>query len=886
MKLDTLVLSGSLANINVVIINATGEIRVFREGDTLLPGEVILYPNGETEEASVLSVARVDNANEPQNITDDVNVILAALERGQDSTLLDGELAPAAGGQSGSSLTLSGTVSRDGSETIASTNFVTEGFASLGLSETQSLTLLDQFRLAQLPPEFVDINESPLGESITVSTDEDTSISGQLTATDVNDDELTFSTATPPSNGQVTVNPDGSWTYTPDEDFDGNDSFTVVVTDGEGGSDEIEVIVVVNPIPEISVTGGGNVSEGDDAIFTIEFDKPSNQDTTLKLDITPTTAESDDIGNIIVTTDTGIQLTVAPDGTVVVPAGVTNLNVNVETVQDDTYEGDESFILTVDAVDGLVNSENTDADATITDGGENGGNDDHPTVSITETVSVSEGDDAVFTVSLSQAADTDVTVNLVSQTGSASSDDFGAMVVTTADGTVVNPNTDGSYTIPAGETNLTVTIPTTDDTVFEGNEDFTVTATAGDGTVGSDTGTATITDGGENGGNDDRPTISITETVSVSEGDDAVFTVSLSQAADTDVTVNLASQTGSASSDDFGAMVVTTADGTVVNPNTDGSYTIPAGQTNLTVTIPTTNDTVFEGNEDFTVTATAGDGTVGSDTGTATITDGGENGGNDDRPTISITETVSVSEGDDAVFTVSLSQAADTDVTVNLASQTGSASSDDFGTMVVTTADGTVVNPNTDGSYTIPAGQTNLTVTIPTTNDMVFEGNEDFTVTATAGDGTVGSDTGTATITDGGENGGNDDRPTISITETVSVSEGDDAVFTVSLSQAADTDVTVNLASQTGSAEADDFGTMVVTTADGTVVNPNTDGSYTIPAGQTNLTVTIPTTNDTVFEGNEDFTVTATAGDGTVGSDTGTATITDGGENGGNDDRP
>ncbi|MGD8111839.1 VWA domain-containing protein, partial [Vibrio sp. TRT 17S01] len=105
------------------------------------------------------------------------------------------------------------------------------------------------------------------------------------------------------------------------------------------------------------------------------------------------------------------------------------------------------------------------------------------------------------------------------------------------------------------------------------------------------------------------------------------------------------------------------------------------------------------------------------------------------------------------------------DVTVNLASQTGSASSDDFGTMVVTTADGTVVNPNTDGSYTIPAGQTNLTVTIPTTNDTVFEGNEDFTVMATAGDGTVGSDTGTATILD------NDAPPTITSIQGSVVSE-------------------------------------------------------------------------------------------------------------------
>ncbi|MFA0069830.1 cadherin repeat domain-containing protein, partial [Vibrio breoganii] len=103
------------------------------------------------------------------------------------------------------------------------------------------------------------------------------------------------------------------------------------------------------------------------------------------------------------------------------------------------------------------------------------------------------------------------------------------------------------------------------------------------------------------------------------------------------------------------------------------------------------------------------------------------------------------------------------------------------------------------------------------------------------GTGATGTDTGTATITDGGENGGNDDRPSVSITETVSVSEGSAAEFTVSLDKAADTAVTVNLTSSTAganTAESDDIGNMVVTLSDGvTVVTPNDDGSYTIPAG-------------------------------------------------------
>ncbi|MER0327626.1 Calx-beta domain-containing protein, partial [Vibrio vulnificus] len=115
-----------------------------------------------------------------------------------------------------------------------------------------------------------------------------------------------------------------------------------------------------------------------------------------------------------------------------------------------------------------------------------------------------------------------------------------------------------------------------------------------------------------------------------------------------------------------------------------------------------------------------------------------------------------------------------------------------------------------------------------------------------------------ATITDGGNGGGedpDDDRPSVSITEAVSVNEGDAASFTVSLSSAADTDVTVNVGITLGTAEDSDIGEMTVTLADGTVVNANEDGSYTIPAGQTELKVSVATNPDDIYEGDETFSV-------------------------------
>ncbi|WP_348634661.1 hypothetical protein CV024_15195 [Vibrio fluvialis] len=81
--------------------------------------------------------------------------------------------------------------------------------------------------------------------------------------------------------------------------------------------------------------------------------------------------------------------------------------------------------------------------------------------------------------------------------------------------------------------------------------------------------------------------------------------------------------------------------------------------------------------------------------------------------------------------------------------------------MTVTLADGTVVTANDDGSYTIPAGQTELKVSVATEEDSVYEGDETFSVSVEGVEGATGTDTGTATITDGGNGTGDtpdDDR--------------------------------------------------------------------------------------------------------------------------------
>jgi len=66
---------------------------------------------------------------------------------------------------------------------------------------------------------------------------------------DPDGDPLTAALQTAPANGAVTLDPDGSFTYTPDAGFSGVDSFIYRVNDGRGGSDTATVTIAVNADP-------------------------------------------------------------------------------------------------------------------------------------------------------------------------------------------------------------------------------------------------------------------------------------------------------------------------------------------------------------------------------------------------------------------------------------------------------------------------------------------------------------------------------------------------------------------------------------------------------------------------------------------------------------
>ena len=53
---------------------------------------------------------------------------------------------------------------------------------------------------------------------------------------DLNGDALTAALVTGPRNGNVTLNSNGSFTYTPNANYSGSDSFTYRANDGTSGT--------------------------------------------------------------------------------------------------------------------------------------------------------------------------------------------------------------------------------------------------------------------------------------------------------------------------------------------------------------------------------------------------------------------------------------------------------------------------------------------------------------------------------------------------------------------------------------------------------------------------------------------------------------------------
>ncbi|MBL4607116.1 MAG: DUF4347 domain-containing protein, partial [Pseudomonadales bacterium] len=125
-------------------------------------------------------------------------------------------------------LTLSGTQA-DINTTLSSLSY--QGDANFNGSDTLSVASTDGNSVMDYDTVAITVNavdDLPVAVNDSASTAEDTALSGNLSTNDTasGDGGNTWSLNTGPSNGVVTVNADGTYIYTPNENYNGSDSFT------------------------------------------------------------------------------------------------------------------------------------------------------------------------------------------------------------------------------------------------------------------------------------------------------------------------------------------------------------------------------------------------------------------------------------------------------------------------------------------------------------------------------------------------------------------------------------------------------------------------------------------------------------------------------------
>ncbi len=93
------------------------------------------------------------------------------------------------------------------------------------------------------------VNNAPVANPDDYITDVNTPVNGSVLPNDFDPDgdDLTPTKTSDPTNGSVVFNPDGTFTYTPNTDFEGEDSFTYEVCDADGLCDETTVTIIVVP---------------------------------------------------------------------------------------------------------------------------------------------------------------------------------------------------------------------------------------------------------------------------------------------------------------------------------------------------------------------------------------------------------------------------------------------------------------------------------------------------------------------------------------------------------------------------------------------------------------------------------------------------------------
>ena len=384
------------------------------------------------------------------------------------------------------------------------------------------------------------VNDAPVASNVNLTTPEDTPISSQISASDIDGDSLTFTVTGSPANGSVSLNPaTGTFTYSPNANYNGSDSFTVTISDGNGGATTSLVSIGVTPVNDVPVTSNQNLTTPEDTPINGAISASDPDGDTLAYSVSGAPAN----GSVVLNPATG-GFTYTPNT---------------------AYSGSDSFVVTISDGNGGTTTSTVNIGVTPVAA---------TTVSSITSPSITEGADLVYDVTLSGPAKSGTSLAYNLGGGSAVAADYGT--ATFSNGVTL---VGGNLIIPTGVSSFTVTVPTVDDAIAEATETLPLS-------VGGVTGTGSILD------NDPAPKILSIGVIHATEGADLVCTVTLDQvlAAPYSLSYNIGG--GTASLADYGTPVFSNGV-TIVG----GNLLIPAGVKTFSINLPTIDDSIDEPTE-------------------------------------------------------------------------------------------------------------------------------------------------------------------------------------------------------------------------------------------------------------------------------------------------
>ncbi len=167
------------------------------------------------------------------------------------------------------------------------------------------------------------VNDAPTARGATGALDEDTQIVVNALAndSDIDGNALTLTNFSQPQNGTVTCTLAGACTYTPNPDFNGEDSFTYTVTDNSGGTSTANVRLTVRPVNDAPTARDNAYDAAEDQPLRIDGPGVLGNDTD---------PENNRLQALLQTPPTNGTVTLLPDGSFVY-------------VPNENFNGQDSF---------------------------------------------------------------------------------------------------------------------------------------------------------------------------------------------------------------------------------------------------------------------------------------------------------------------------------------------------------------------------------------------------------------------------------------------------------------------------------------------------------------------------------------------------------------